>query len=105
MQILSENLIPFVAIDTGTDCVAAGKAQDLPVYYGDAGSPAVLHLLGWWCWGGCLRAGASRALLQGGMQCSTYFARRIFLWWSDSDQPVNQFGTVHVVLATDYLRV
>lgn len=46
VQILSENLIPFVAIDTGTDCVAAGKAQDLPVYYGDAGSPAVLHLLG-----------------------------------------------------------
>jgi len=45
-QLLSENLIPFVAIDVQTDRVATGRAQDLPVYFGDAGSPAVLHLLG-----------------------------------------------------------
>lgn len=45
-QILSENLIPFVALDVSTERVAAGKAHDLPVYFGDAGSPAVLHLLG-----------------------------------------------------------
>ncbi|GAX79910.1 hypothetical protein CEUSTIGMA_g7350.t1 [Chlamydomonas eustigma] len=45
-QLLSENLIPFVAIDSSADQVAKGKAQDLPVYFGDAGSPNVLHLLG-----------------------------------------------------------
>ncbi|GFH06295.1 RCK N-terminal domain-containing protein, partial [Haematococcus lacustris] len=42
---LSENLIPFVALDVSNDRVATGKAQDLPVYFGDAGSPAVLHLV------------------------------------------------------------
>ena len=91
-QLLSENLIPFVAVDSSTNQVAKGKvsaeckperatkgiastfnytalsavskvimtpmltltlvhispiqAQDLPVYFGDAGSPNVLHLLG-----------------------------------------------------------
>lgn len=45
-QLLSENLIPFVALDVSNERVAAGKAQDLPVYFGDAGSPAVLHLVG-----------------------------------------------------------
>jgi len=42
-QLLSENLIPFVALDVSNERVAAGKAQDLPIYFGDAGSPAVLH--------------------------------------------------------------
>ncbi|GAX83065.1 hypothetical protein CEUSTIGMA_g10491.t1 [Chlamydomonas eustigma] len=45
-QLLSENLIPFVAVDSSSDQVYKGKAQDLPVYFGDAGSPNVLHLLG-----------------------------------------------------------
>jgi voltage-gated potassium channel Kch len=42
-QLLSERLIPFVALDVRSDRVQAGKAADLPVYFGDAGSPAVLH--------------------------------------------------------------
>jgi monovalent cation:proton antiporter-2 (CPA2) family protein len=45
-QLLAERLIPFVAVDVRVDRVAAGKALDLPVYFGDAGSPAVLHSLG-----------------------------------------------------------
>jgi len=45
-QLLSENLIPFVAVDSSTNQVSKGKAHDLPVYFGDAGSPNVLHLLG-----------------------------------------------------------
>lgn len=45
-QLLSERLIPFVALDTDTARVQAGKAQDLPVYFGDAGSPGVLHSIG-----------------------------------------------------------
>jgi len=45
-QLLSEKLIPFVALDVSNERVAAGKGQDLPVYFGDAGSPAVLHLVG-----------------------------------------------------------
>jgi TrkA-N domain len=38
-QLLSERLIPFVALDVRGDRVAAGQAADLPVYFGDAGSP------------------------------------------------------------------
>eukprot|EP00798_Chlamydomonas_sp_ICE-L_P016263 gene16263-22441_t len=45
-QLLSENYIPYVAVDTSTDAVAKGKALDLPVYFGDPGSPSVLHHLG-----------------------------------------------------------
>ena len=45
-QMLSEELIPFVALDTSSTRVQEGKAQDLPVYFGDAGSPAVLHSIG-----------------------------------------------------------
>jgi Kef-type K+ transport system membrane component KefB len=45
-QLLAERLIPFVAVDVRVDRVTAGKALDLPVYFGDAGSPAVLHSLG-----------------------------------------------------------
>eukprot|EP00882_Tetradesmus_deserticola_P011321 GHRQ01011972.1.p1 GENE.GHRQ01011972.1~~GHRQ01011972.1.p1 ORF type:complete len:451 (+),score=278.84 GHRQ01011972.1:1091-2443(+) len=45
-QMLSELLIPFVALDVRSDRVSAGKAIDLPVYFGDAGSPAVLHSVG-----------------------------------------------------------
>eukprot|EP00884_Botryococcus_braunii_P005201 jgi/Botrbrau1/14682/Bobra.0108s0039.1 len=44
--LLAERLIPFVAIDVRVDRVQAGKAQDLPVYFGDAGSSAVLHSIG-----------------------------------------------------------
>ncbi|KAG1672722.1 hypothetical protein FOA52_005200 [Chlamydomonas sp. UWO 241] len=45
-QVLSDNMIPFVALDASYERVAQGKAHNLPVYFGDAGSPAVLHLLG-----------------------------------------------------------
>ena len=40
-QLLSERLIPFVALDVRGERVAAGQAADLPVYFGDAGSPQV----------------------------------------------------------------
>eukprot|EP00798_Chlamydomonas_sp_ICE-L_P010069 gene10069-7965_t len=45
-QLLSENRIPFVAVDTQAEIVAKGKDMDLPVYFGDAGSPSVMHHLG-----------------------------------------------------------
>ncbi|KAF7844630.1 K(+) efflux antiporter 2, chloroplastic-like [Senna tora] len=45
-QLLSERLIPFVALDVRSDRVAVGRALDLPVYFGDAGSREVLHKIG-----------------------------------------------------------
>ncbi|XP_047341330.1 K(+) efflux antiporter 2, chloroplastic-like [Impatiens glandulifera] len=45
-QLLSERLIPFVALDVRSDQVAIGRALDLPVYFGDAGSREVLHKVG-----------------------------------------------------------
>ncbi|KAH9732752.1 K(+) efflux antiporter 2 [Citrus sinensis] len=45
-QLLSERLIPFVALDVRSDRVAIGRALDLPVYFGDAGSREVLHKVG-----------------------------------------------------------
>lgn len=45
-QLLSERLIPYVALDVRADRVLAGKAADLPIYFGDAGSPAVLEHVG-----------------------------------------------------------
>ncbi|CAL1379350.1 unnamed protein product [Linum trigynum] len=45
-QLLSERLIPFVALDVRSDRVTFGRALDLPVYFGDAGSREVLHKLG-----------------------------------------------------------
>uniref|UniRef100_A0A6N2MDV0 RCK N-terminal domain-containing protein n=1 Tax=Salix viminalis TaxID=40686 RepID=A0A6N2MDV0_SALVM len=45
-QLLSERLIPFVALDVRSDRVAAGRALDLPVFFGDAGSREVLHKVG-----------------------------------------------------------
>jgi len=42
-QVFSERLIPFVALDVRSDRVQAGRALDMPVFFGDAGSPAVLH--------------------------------------------------------------
>eukprot|EP00897_Mesotaenium_endlicherianum_P006963 jgi/Mesen1/6295/ME000325S05430 len=45
-QLLSERLIPFVALDVRTERVSAGRALDLPVYFGDAGSRDVLHKVG-----------------------------------------------------------
>ncbi|KAI4369894.1 hypothetical protein MLD38_018289 [Melastoma candidum] len=45
-QLLSERLIPFVALDIRSDRVAVGRALDLPVYFGDAGSREVLHKVG-----------------------------------------------------------
>ncbi|MFS7932955.1 putative regulator of K+ conductance, cation/H+ exchanger, NAD(P)-binding domain superfamily [Helianthus anomalus] len=45
-QLLSERLIPFVALDVRSDRVSMGRALDLPVYFGDAGSREVLHKIG-----------------------------------------------------------
>ncbi|KAI8545158.1 hypothetical protein RHMOL_Rhmol07G0020600 [Rhododendron molle] len=45
-QLLSERLIPFVALDVRSDRVAVGRALDLPVYFGDSGSREVLHKVG-----------------------------------------------------------
>ncbi|KAJ0797603.1 putative regulator of K+ conductance, cation/H+ exchanger, NAD(P)-binding domain superfamily [Helianthus annuus] len=45
-QLLSERLIPFVALDVNSDRVSVGRALDLPVYFGDAGSREVLHKVG-----------------------------------------------------------
>ncbi|KAI5421664.1 variant 2 [Lathyrus oleraceus] len=45
-QLLSERLIPFVALDVRSDRVAIGRSLDLPVYFGDAGSREVLHKVG-----------------------------------------------------------
>ncbi|CAK8560858.1 unnamed protein product [Lathyrus sativus] len=45
-QLLSERLIPFVALDVRSDRVAVGRSLDLPVYFGDAGSREVLHKVG-----------------------------------------------------------
>ncbi|WOG90474.1 hypothetical protein DCAR_0209718 [Daucus carota subsp. sativus] len=45
-QLLSERLIPFVALDVKSDRVSVGRALDLPVYFGDAGSKEVLHKVG-----------------------------------------------------------
>jgi monovalent cation:proton antiporter-2 (CPA2) family protein len=45
-QMLSEELIPFVAVDIDANRVQAGRDRDLPIYFGDAGSSAVLHAVG-----------------------------------------------------------
>ncbi|XP_057462074.1 K(+) efflux antiporter 2, chloroplastic-like [Actinidia eriantha] len=45
-QLLSERLIPFVALDVRSDRVAVGRALELPIYFGDAGSREVLHKVG-----------------------------------------------------------
>ncbi|XP_022770377.1 K(+) efflux antiporter 2, chloroplastic-like isoform X2 [Durio zibethinus] len=45
-QLLSERLIPFVALDVRSDRVAMGRTLDIPVYFGDAGSREVLHKVG-----------------------------------------------------------
>ena len=45
-ELLSEQLIPFVAVDVSAEDVQKGRDMDAPVYFGDAGSPAVLHAVG-----------------------------------------------------------
>jgi monovalent cation:proton antiporter-2 (CPA2) family protein len=45
-QLLSERMIPFVALDVRSDRVAKGRDMEMPVYFGDSGSSAVLHSLG-----------------------------------------------------------
>jgi monovalent cation:proton antiporter-2 (CPA2) family protein len=45
-QLLGEQMIPYVALDLSAARVQEGRALDLPVYFGDAGSPAVLHSVG-----------------------------------------------------------
>jgi len=45
-QLLAERLIPFVVLDVRSERVSVGRALDLPVYFGDAGSREVLHKVG-----------------------------------------------------------
>ena len=45
-ELLSEQLIPFVGLDVSADIVGKARANDVPVYFGDAGSNAVLHAVG-----------------------------------------------------------
>ncbi|PNW84079.1 hypothetical protein CHLRE_04g220200v5 [Chlamydomonas reinhardtii] len=45
-QMLSEQLIPFVALDVSSARVSVGKKKDVPVFFGDAGSASVMHLVG-----------------------------------------------------------
>jgi hypothetical protein len=40
-QLLAERLIPFVVLDVRSERVSVGRALDLPVYFGDAGSREV----------------------------------------------------------------
>jgi len=45
-RILSEHGIDYVALDLDIDRVAKARSLGLPVYYGDAGQPGVLHSVG-----------------------------------------------------------
>ncbi len=45
-QLLGERLIPFVALDVRSDRVTKGRDMEMPVYFGDSGSSAVLHSIG-----------------------------------------------------------
>jgi monovalent cation:proton antiporter-2 (CPA2) family protein len=45
-ELLNEQLIPYVGLDVSADIVSTARASDLPVYFGDAGSDAVLHAVG-----------------------------------------------------------
>ncbi|XP_024380474.1 K(+) efflux antiporter 2, chloroplastic isoform X2 [Physcomitrium patens] len=45
-QLLAERLIPFVALDVRSERVSMGRALDLPVFFGDAGSREILHKVG-----------------------------------------------------------
>ena len=45
-EILSANMIPFVALDVNPEIVSEGRATDQNVYFGDAGSPEVLRAIG-----------------------------------------------------------
>ena len=45
-QLLTEQHIPFVVLDMRSDRVQAGRDDDLPVFFGDAGSSQVLHSVG-----------------------------------------------------------
>lgn len=45
-ELLNKELIPFVALDVGAEEVSKGRAADMPVYFGDAGSQTVLHAVG-----------------------------------------------------------
>lgn len=45
-QLLGERLIPFTALDVRSDRVSKGRDMEMPVYFGDSGSKAVLHSVG-----------------------------------------------------------
>ena len=46
MKLMSENRIPCVGLDVRSDSVGAAKKNNVPVYFGDAGSPQVLRSVG-----------------------------------------------------------
>lgn len=45
-KMLTERMIPFVAIDKNMDTVAYGRSKGLPVFYGDIKRPHVLRAIG-----------------------------------------------------------
>ena len=45
-EILTQNLVPFVALDVRPEIVSEGRARDQNVYFGDAGSVEVLRAIG-----------------------------------------------------------
>ncbi len=45
-ELLTEQLVPFIALDVSADAVGKARAKDYPVFFGDAGSNAVLHAVG-----------------------------------------------------------
>jgi|TARA_B110000977_G_scaffold5915_1_gene8327 voltage-gated potassium channel Kch len=45
-ELLSQQLVPFVGLDVSADSVSKARAKDYPVFFGDAGSNAVLHAVG-----------------------------------------------------------
>jgi len=45
-EILTQNLVPFVALDVKPEIVSEGRARDRNVFFGDAGSAEVLRAVG-----------------------------------------------------------
>lgn len=45
-KMLTDRMVPYVAIDNNMDAVAKGRAEGIPVFYGDVRRPEVLRVLG-----------------------------------------------------------
>lgn len=45
-KMLTDRMVPYVAIDNNMDAVAKGRAEGIPVFYGDVRRPEVMRVLG-----------------------------------------------------------